>query len=311
MLTHWSSIDIVTDALAGFLVKARLERVIHGQESEDGKPASLIVFGFRFHGINKRRRFRSVVINIRFQHEKDLMKSDPEVVALWPDGDFTLSKSTASVQDTKSIEGAIKGGSSFAGASTTGKWERQANYQTDDRATLVGSTFLDMTVRKAGKDNAILLSLYEDESANSGIISDLRTAVLLRRNSDADKFLAFISIKATADFKYNFLKGIRDLTGNTPPNKPVVFEPGVQYDGPLGQFKAPKVELVQTAHPEDKLDPTDDAKPKDKSDPDDKDTPIDKAHLKDQVNPKNLNAVILSSLGRALSTTILKTVNEE
>ena len=291
--TEINQTNIITDAVAGLLVKARLDRVVHGQESENGKPASLIVFAFRFHGINKRRRFRSVVIKIRFQHEKDLMKSDPEVVALWPDGDFTLSKSTVPVQVTKSIGGTVNGGVNFASANATAKWERQANYQTEDRATLVGSTFLDMTARKSGKDNAILLSLYEDESASSSIVSDLRVATLLRRNSDTDRFLAFVNIKATADFKYNFIKGLRDLTGNTPPRQPVIFKPGVQYEGPRGLHKTPQAGIPQTDDPKDKVDPT------------------DSADLDYQVDPKNLNAIMLSSLGRALSTTILKTVEGE
>lgn len=70
--------------------------------------------------------------------------------------------------------------------------------------------------------------LFEDESAES---SDLRSAILPRRNSDADRFLPFVHIKSTADYKHDFLKGFHDLTGDTPPNHPIILKPGVQYEG--------------------------------------------------------------------------------
>ena len=58
--------DIVDDICKGLLLQARVDRILHGYETEKGNPATLVVFGFRFHAIDKSRRFRQAIITILF-----------------------------------------------------------------------------------------------------------------------------------------------------------------------------------------------------------------------------------------------------
>ena len=61
--------DIVDDICKGLLLQARVDRIVHGYETEKGKPATLIVFGFRFHGIDESRRFRQAITPFYFKTE--------------------------------------------------------------------------------------------------------------------------------------------------------------------------------------------------------------------------------------------------
>lgn len=87
--------DVVDDCCSNLLLMARIDRIIHGNETENGSPATLVIFGFRFHGISEMRRFKRAIITITFRDEqKRSGAADPEVIALWPNGDFTLGEPT-------------------------------------------------------------------------------------------------------------------------------------------------------------------------------------------------------------------------
>ncbi|KAL7897255.1 hypothetical protein HDV63DRAFT_390379 [Trichoderma sp. SZMC 28014] len=226
--------DVVDDLCLGLLLQTRIDRIVHGTETLNGHPATLIVFGFRFHGISKKRRFKEANITITFQDAKKKNKADPEVIALWPNGDFTLGKSTKiGVEDSKGYELGVDvtggGGLIDAGGHATLKWERAQSYTTTDRSELTGSILLNTAIRKHGPNNAIRLTISENVTAASGIIKDLRAAVLLRRKNDIDCFSATVKINAKAQFLYNVITGFRDLSGFSPANDAVRFKPGVQY----------------------------------------------------------------------------------
>src|SRR5271155_2060105 len=74
--------DVIDDICKGLLLQARIDRIVHGHETENGNPATLVVFGFRFHGIDENRRFRQAIITILFQDEMKRTEADPEVIAL-------------------------------------------------------------------------------------------------------------------------------------------------------------------------------------------------------------------------------------
>lgn len=226
--------DIVDDLCRDLLLQARIDRVIHGYEDENGSPATFIVFGFRFHGIDHRRRFKQAIITILFQDEDKNDFYDPEVVELWPNGDFTLDEPTViDVEQTSGREMSAEAmmGSNIAqgGTHTARRWEETKSFQKSDKSTLTGSIVLDTDVRYYGPSNAVRLTISENHTAASGIVTDLRAAVLLRRKNDDSTFLATVRLKAKAHFWYNAFRGIRDVSGFSPANDPVRFQPGVQY----------------------------------------------------------------------------------
>lgn len=228
--------NVVDDICKGLLLQARIDRIVHGYETgkgEKGKPptpTTLVVFGFRFHGIDQNRRFRQATVTILFQDEMKSTRADPEVIALWPNGDFTLGETTPiGVEDTIGGEAGGNVEGPLGGGQATLKWEKKQDYRRSDRASLTGSITLDMNVREYGPNNAVRLTINENATATSGIVTDFRAAVLLRRKNDKDRFLTFVKIKAKGNFSYNTVRGLRDLSGNSPPNDPVIFQPGIPY----------------------------------------------------------------------------------
>lgn len=223
--------NIVNDFCQGLLLQARIDRIVHGRESKEGPPATLVVFSFRFHGLDDRRRVRQASITILFEDEKKRgADSDPVVTGLWPDGDFTLgTETTVNVEDTKGLEAGFNIGQSDLGANVIGKWERKENFQRPARASLTGSKMLDMDVREFGPDNAVRLTIKENPNSTSGVVTNLGAAVLLRRQNESDRFVASVKIRAKGNFTYNTVRGLRNLLGYTPANGPVTFYPGLQY----------------------------------------------------------------------------------
>ncbi|KAI1464373.1 uncharacterized protein F4812DRAFT_209510 [Daldinia caldariorum] len=230
--------NVLDDICLGLLLQARIDRVVHGRSTkeEGGTPTTLVVFGFRFHGLNRKRRFKEATITIVFEDEKKPgTKRDPEVVALWPNGDFTLGKTPVQVENKDRGEvggdaGVPLGGTGAQlGTHYVRTWERTESFERTNRATLTGSIILDTTHREWGNNNAVTLTLCEDDKAKTSIVTDLRAAVLLERQNDADIFTAKVDMKAKGDFAYNVFSGIRNLSRFSPANDPVRFKPGVQY----------------------------------------------------------------------------------
>jgi len=223
--------DIVDDICQGLLLQARVDRVVHGTEKKGGSPATLIVFGFRFHGIGKKRRFQESTITIVFQDEHKKDDADPVVIFLWPNGDFTLDKPT-DIDVERSTGGEAGGnvGATYGGVNAKRTWEKKKSYRKTDRASLTGSIMLDRQVRDSGPSNAVLLTISEDETAQSGLVTDFRAAVLLRRQNDTDQFAAKVKIDAKAHFFYNLVRGVRDVSGLSPANDPVIFKPGKAHN---------------------------------------------------------------------------------
>ncbi|KAF2010507.1 hypothetical protein BU24DRAFT_454864 [Aaosphaeria arxii CBS 175.79] len=218
---------IVDDICQGLLVQARIDRIVHGTETEDGIPSSLIVFGFRFHGINRKRRLQKATITILFQDEEKDENEDPIPICLWPNGDFTLGETTEiDIEGTKGAEVAANAGTTYVGANSKKTWERKTSYRKTDRASLTGSIFLDTRVRDYGPANCVRLTVTENETAQTGLVTDLRAAVLVRRTSESRCFTARVKVDAEAHFLYDLVKGFRDILGFSPANDPIIFKPG-------------------------------------------------------------------------------------
>ncbi|KAL7935470.1 hypothetical protein V8C35DRAFT_299549 [Trichoderma chlorosporum] len=225
--------NVVDDICRGMLLLGRIDRIVHGRETEDGSPATLLIFGFRFHGADERRRFKQATVTISFRDEQGRNELDPEVIDMWPNGDFPLGQPTrVAVVDSKTTTTklAMSGLNILqVSANAAMKRGRQQSYTREARSLMTGSIILDMGVRKYGENNAIRITVTEDPVAATGLVTDFRTAVLLKRNSDSDKFQARVNIKAKAHFFYNAVRGMRDISGFSPANDPITFQPGVQY----------------------------------------------------------------------------------
>lgn len=229
--------DVIDHCCVDLLLVARIDRIVHGWESGGKTPATLVVFGFRFHGIDENRRFKHAIISITFQDEQKRAQADPEVVALWPDGNFVLGIPTDIAMETTKGGAAgldLTGGSGIqGGAHLTQTWEQKQSYRRTDQATLTGSIILDTSIREYGPNNAVRLTLKENSTTASGLVTDFRAAVLLRRTSDSENFLGTVKIKAKAHFLYNAIRGVRDVVGLSQTNNdPVRFQPGRQYVRP-------------------------------------------------------------------------------
>ncbi|EHK47859.1 hypothetical protein TRIATDRAFT_316835 [Trichoderma atroviride IMI 206040] len=229
--------NVIDDICQGMLLMGRIDRIIHGRETEDGSPATLVIFGFRFHGADEKRRFKQATITITFRDAKERDDSDPEVVNMWPNGDFTLGHPTrVDVVDSDGTQAglAVSGNSILQVSGNAAKnWEQQRSYTRETRSLLTGSIMLDMGIRKYGENNAVRITVTEDPLSSSGLTTDFRTAVLLKRKREDDKFQATVNIKAKAHFLYNAIQGMRDISGFSPANDPITFQPGVQYLGPF------------------------------------------------------------------------------
>ncbi|KAI4864933.1 hypothetical protein F4820DRAFT_422140 [Hypoxylon rubiginosum] len=227
--------NITDDTTAGLLIQADLLKVLHGQESPDGEAATLIVIGFRFQGINQRRRFREVQVTIYFEDEEEPLLHAPEVVAIWPDREYSYEETSATVEDTHSVEQGASAGASVASATLTGRWEVKTTTNRANWAVVTGARV--RRGREYGKRNAVALSLYENASQRSGVVRELRAAILLRLHEDTDRFRGYFSINALADVHYRAAWIVHQLVGDRR-NDPVIFKRGVQFPEPKGALMA-------------------------------------------------------------------------
>ncbi|KAI1123276.1 hypothetical protein F5Y10DRAFT_252198 [Nemania abortiva] len=215
---------IIDDDISGLLVQADLNTVAHGHNTKG--PATLIEIMFRFIGLGSKRRFRRVQISIHFEDEKKRASQDPEVVGLWPDGDYTLSTTEGTAEETRSgaltISPGFSGFGGTIGATLNWTKERRTSHATKDRTYIVGTKRIEG--RNWGKKNAVRLDHFENETQKSGIITELRTGILLNRSSD-DRFLAHVVVDATADWVYSTQQVIQRLLRTSLDNDPVIFDP--------------------------------------------------------------------------------------
>ncbi|KAF2655728.1 hypothetical protein K491DRAFT_579803, partial [Lophiostoma macrostomum CBS 122681] len=224
--------NIIDECCKGLIIQARIDRIVHGLQNRCD-PATLIVFGFRFHGLDNKRRFKQAAIALLFEDERERLEFGPEVNALWPNGDFTLGQTTEiNVETTKSVDSGLNltGGAGVqAGGHATVNWERKTAYKKTDRSSMTGTIFFDDRVQGRGPYNAVRLTIKENTAVESGVVTDLRAVVLLKRRNDRDRFTVKVTVEAKAHFLYNAIRGVREIVGAMPSADPVIFKPGTQY----------------------------------------------------------------------------------
>ncbi|KAJ8124126.1 hypothetical protein ONZ43_g81 [Nemania bipapillata] len=219
---------IIDEETSGLLVQVDLSTIVHGRNSD--RPATLIGIIFHFSGVSSKRRFRQVQISIRFEDEKKRVPYDPEVVKLWPQGDVTLNTAEATIENTKAISGSFTVGATCMSGNLGWTQEPYIVHRKKDRTYLFGAKRIEG--RNYGKRNTVRLKLFENEAQESGVITELRTAILLNRKSD-DRFLAHVMINATADLVHSAKKITKEPFRTSQASDPIMFDPSRSQDTSL------------------------------------------------------------------------------
>ncbi|EHK24805.1 uncharacterized protein TRIVIDRAFT_220244 [Trichoderma virens Gv29-8] len=170
--------NVTDDATDGFTIMASLEKVIHG---EGTNLHSFIGFHIVLCGANYKRRFKVVTITIRFEDEAKPLQDDPEVVSIWPDTEYIWQGMTKDIQDTKSLGGTVEGGAYGAKVTLEGKWQRQETFVRNTPARISGEKTL-LKRRGGSHKNAMRIRMWENPQEESGVLRELRTGILIRRN---------------------------------------------------------------------------------------------------------------------------------
>ncbi|KAL4881676.1 hypothetical protein BJY04DRAFT_218118 [Aspergillus karnatakaensis] len=240
--------SIIDDLCSGFLLQASLQGTVHGTLTPGGAPATILVIQFYFQGHTARRRFRTAEIKIRFADQERPLYEDPEVVALWPQGDFSFNATEMEVNDSRGVSATVSGGIPGVGLQLSGNWTRSTGRKSNHQASLKGARRIEG--RDWGKHNVVRITLAENDEQKEGIIPAVSTAILLRRKAADARFSAHVDVQAQADVRYATAMKIRDLSGNNPVNDPVVFDPDCQPTLSVGDpahLEAERLDSLVTA----------------------------------------------------------------
>lgn len=231
-------------------IKCSLVDVVHGRWSEDGDDsdyyASLIVLGFRFDPGHKHgRRITSADIRVTFFGESE-DDDHPGVANISHNGIYSLMPTEQKEKITNGLSGSVGANVMNSGQLTLSKnYEKVVSRVTADAMHLSGATCL------IGVDwdpaNAAEWKLRENETLKTGVPAELRTGILLKRES-LDNFKCTVDIESYVDIKTSAGRWF----GGKPKDDPVLFKPSMkptnrlmQYDvDNLGKFDLSLVESV-------------------------------------------------------------------
>ncbi|KAL7933897.1 hypothetical protein V8C35DRAFT_42762 [Trichoderma chlorosporum] len=193
-----------SDAL---LMRANIAGITHGEFTPDGDPATLLIFEFRFISMQSSRRFTSCKISVTFSDASGDAELQPEVCRIAPEGVFALNKTTLIKSVTRTLDGRLGGPENPFSANAGYKWEMSERKQKDHWTRLSGTKKL---LRGSHQDDAAMWSMEENKNKKDGIPTFLRTAILLRRETDAP-FSLQVDVTSEVDFMSGL--GSRSLFG--------------------------------------------------------------------------------------------------
>ncbi|KAI0108658.1 hypothetical protein GGR51DRAFT_570368 [Nemania sp. FL0031] len=227
--------DVLDDRCRSLLFLARIDQIIHGTDKRGGNPTTLIIFEFRFHGLNGHRRLKEAVINVTFRDEEGHYEFDPEVISLSPCVDFTLDRPNSIQKDCPSSPwGGVEFGTDGSNVGARGHITLKSNSRQHDDETngslLTGIAYSDYTNRKRDRNNAMRLIFSENSAASPGLITgvEIRAAVLLRRIIDND-LIASVQVKPEAWFTCNAMQEPKRLIAFRHERDPFIFVPRLNY----------------------------------------------------------------------------------
>ena len=172
------------------------EAIIHGYSStdEDAVLCTLIIFKIRFEPNGIAARIKEAHAEFKFA-AMEIGHPDPEVIAMEPNGDFSVEPTTEHEQVVKGVEANIGGG--LAGTQIGGavKLEKTVERERTNYARFKGSV---KVLRTYGKKNAVSWDFFENPLGKTGVVSSLRGAIMLKRRN-MHPFKASISLVAIAN----------------------------------------------------------------------------------------------------------------
>ncbi|KAI1200791.1 hypothetical protein F5X97DRAFT_339961 [Nemania serpens] len=179
-----------------FIANAEIVGLVSGSLTENGPPATIIVFRFYFINLDRDvdRRFVSAKIKVEFGDARSRGNMDPVVYAISPDGETRLDKLTQSKDEEKGIHSSVN---CINGLDFGFEWKVSQTKEKDFYAKQMGIKFNNRTTF-TGSDNMAIWQLAEHTSKKQGIPSFLQTAVLLQRRGN-DKIIMNIAIETETD----------------------------------------------------------------------------------------------------------------
>ncbi|RKU46267.1 hypothetical protein DL546_006566 [Coniochaeta pulveracea] len=206
----------ITERKGAIDIRCLGKDVVHGFLKDGEGPATLVVYEFELLARKKDRRIVQVDISFVF-HGKD-EAPDPEVVEIAPKNRMITVETKQTENTTTSREGKV--GATQFGAELGGsvRWEKSVSRETSDATSIFGTR--DTMGRRWGEPNGVSWTLLENKSTKTGVPAFFRTAVLLKRQDDAEFESEFI-IKASVDL----VSALSRLFGRTEVDDPILYDP--------------------------------------------------------------------------------------
>ncbi|KAF3904447.1 hypothetical protein ABW21_db0209613 [Orbilia brochopaga] len=225
------------------------EQTVHGT-SANGNPQTLIVLRWGLQQRKRGRRFKSATLRAVFatQRTKDGGRPDPyydpDVIAVEPNGTYSLLPTPVTIERTRNVETGFEGGMDFAKGTLKLAYELSTSATGVDQISINGATRNEYdyktmdAVGDPDRCNVAEWRMYENTATSSGLPTFFRTAVLVeRRRRDTGRFTATFTIRAEVDDITDAWSGVKRFIGLTPKDDPIIFDPSVEEGGPLTEYK--------------------------------------------------------------------------
>lgn len=234
-----------------------LAQVMHGYMGADdtSEPCTLIVFDWRFDKPNPGKRYRSIWIKVTFapqDHNKE--KSSDPVVAMGPRGTYFMSRTTETVVKVlRNWRIAIKvpvplplykwkrfragHRHSFELPLPVISWlgfrasdKKTTAFDRNDYIQIVGRPIVDNNDGgRRSEPNGALWKLFENASQKSGVPTQFRTAILLKRRvGDDSPFVIRFKIKTGTNRATNFALKTQKIPRQVPKDDPIIIDPSAK-----------------------------------------------------------------------------------
>ncbi|KAF4345847.1 ankyrin 1 [Fusarium beomiforme] len=204
----------ISDRQGIIQVKCFPREIIHGYLSPDEGSATLLVYDLHLDTTKKSRRIREARVN--FEFKSSVRGLGPEVAKIAPFRRITLLPTSAEASKTHGY-GISAGVNQFVNVESSAKWEKTVGQTNIDSARVTGHILSDDYGRGVGAE----WNLSENRLIDSGTPSFMRFAILLNRGELDENFECKVTIKVKGDWKTS----AGELTGFTPRDAPILFNP--------------------------------------------------------------------------------------
>lgn len=211
---------------------------VHGSfvdDQDQSQDGSLIILDWHFLPRDPSKRFKFVRINAVFQGPEGCKSWDePSVYGIAPKGSFGLCRSNFTEEKKRDLEGSL--GAQFGGsASVKAVYGLSTSTVIGDKISINGQAYLDCNIgaeRDPDACNGVEWNFYENKSKRSGLPTYVRTAILVRRETD-EEFTATFTVRAKVGTLTDMESKLKRVLGYK--DDPIVFVPGMKektaFDG--------------------------------------------------------------------------------